>query len=100
VQGVISSSPLRSKYSDPVDRESARELLAQRLEAGSAKAEQEERSEEPRERASYPKKRSGTTRKRREESPVEQVLKSEGARIFMRTAAREIARGVFGVGRR
>ncbi|WP_148573719.1 helicase HerA-like domain-containing protein [Nocardioides caldifontis] len=106
LQGVVASSALRSKYADPVDRESAREVLAQRLEAGAAKAEAEAeagqagRAEAPTGgRASYPRKRSGAT-EREKESAVEQVLKSDAAKLFMRTAAREIARGVFRVGRR
>src|SRR3954468_8802382 len=41
----VKASPLFTKYSEPVDRESAREKLAAKLEAGAAKArvEQEER---------------------------------------------------------
>jgi uncharacterized protein len=110
LQGTVTSSPLRSKYADPLDRESAREMLAERLEAGAAKAEAEEpdaaRTDPPKDRARYPGsggKASGKSRggsAKREESTVEQVLKSDAAKLFMRTAAREIARGVFRVGRR
>ena len=107
--GVVTTSPLHGKYAEAVDRESARELLAQRLESGAAKAEAEleaaARAKAGKEdRISYPG-RSGpsaprSTRVRRRDGVVTEVLQSEAARVFMRTAAREIARGVFKIGRR
>jgi uncharacterized protein len=106
IQGAISSSYLRSKYSDPIDRESAREMLAQRLEAGAAKAEAEQPPDDDRdgagraEKARYPKKPRAERSSKAEPGAVEQVLKSEAGKLFMRTAAREIARGIFRVGRR
>jgi DNA helicase HerA-like ATPase len=105
--GAISSSSLRSKYSDPIDRESAREMLAERLEAGAAKAEAEQppAGDQPGgpvrpEKARYPKKPRAERSAKPEPGAVEQVLKSEAGKLFMRTAAREIARGIFRVGRR
>ncbi len=113
---IVATSPMHGKYAAAVDRESAREILAARLEAGAAKAQAEadaaeqakqdaaaakERAKQrPRaDRVSYPR-RTRTTTPSGEDSVVGEVLSSPAAREFMRTAAREIARGVFGVGRR
>ncbi len=106
---------------ETVDRESAREILADRLEAGAAKAEAEaaeKAADKPADRAatkadrkpapttrqpgpvSYPKPTRTRTPSPTGDSMVSEVLKSQAAKEFMRTAAREIARGVFGVGRR
>jgi hypothetical protein len=123
---TVAGSPLAGKYSATVDRESAREILVERLEQGAAKAEAEAaaeadakaaekaaeaaekaaekarkapRAEPKRERASYPK--SSTSSKQPSGGDlVGEVLKSQAAKEFMRTAAREIARGVFNVARR
>ena len=110
----VSGSPLAAKYAATLDRESAREMLADRLEAGAAKAETEKSADDPREappstpepkagkppKASYPKPSSRTSSTPSGGELVSEVLKSQAAKEFMRTAAREIARGVFKVGRR
>jgi DNA helicase HerA-like ATPase len=112
MSAAVGASTLSAKYAVAVDRESARELLAQRLEAGAAKAQAEAQVEAQAEaepppssepgRVSYPK----PSRSKAKPKPsggadmVSEVLKSSAAREFMRTAAREIARGVFKVGRR
>ena len=69
---VISNSSLRKKYNDVVDRESAYELLNEKIE----KAEQEAEREAERERRSTSRKT--TTRKRRStrQDPVVKVLTS------------------------
>ena len=116
MQASVSASPLHEKYAAAVDRESAREMLAKRLEAGAAKAEAEADARGEKDgradgdHASYPrtgsKPRSRSTSSRSsgssgsQDSVVTEVLKSQAAKEFMRTAAREIARGVFGIGRR
>jgi DNA helicase HerA-like ATPase len=101
--GLVANSLVKGKYATTVDRHSARELLADRLEAGAAKAKVEEEVASGREeRVSYPKptaKRSSTKAKAKD-GMVTEVLQSQAAKEFMRTAAREIARGVFGIGRR
>jgi DNA helicase HerA-like ATPase len=103
---AVQGSPLHATYATTVDRESAREMLARRLEKGAAKAEVESgpgsgpdgpvRSED---RVSYPAP-SRAPSSPKADSMVTEVLQSQAAKEFMRTAAREIARGVFGVGRR
>jgi hypothetical protein len=92
----VKASPLFAKYAEPIDRESARERLAAKLEAGAAKAEAEEaaKTEPARKPAPVPR------RPKPEKSMVEEVVTSTTFRQVMRTAAREIVRGVFKTGRR
>jgi hypothetical protein len=109
---AVASSPLAPKYAATLDRESAREMLVARLEAGAAKAEQEKQPEvsvepgpapEPAKpkKASYPKTSTKPSSKPSSGGELmTEVLKSQAAKEFMRTAAREIARGMFNVGRR
>jgi hypothetical protein len=100
----VKASPLFTKYAEAVDRESAKEKLAAKLEAGAAKAraEQETTAEDtPRhgaDKASAPAPR--TRAPREEKSVVEEVLTSTTARQLGRTAVREIFRGLFKTGRR
>jgi DNA helicase HerA-like ATPase len=97
MEATVKGSPLSSKYAEPVDRESAREQLAKKLEEGAAKAEAEKaKADAPKEKAA-PK---ASARKRKEKSVVEEVVGSTAFRQVMRTAAREIVRGVFKTGRR
>ncbi|QWZ07489.1 DUF853 domain-containing protein [Nocardioides panacis] len=104
----VAASALTPKYAEAVDRDSARERLAARLEAGAAAAEKEKTASAgkpaPRtgeDHLDYP---TGTTRapsrKKQDAGTVQDILRSPMARDLVRTAAREIVRGVFGVGRR
>jgi DNA helicase HerA-like ATPase len=103
---TVAASPRAAKYQTPIDRESAREMLAQRLEQGAAEQEAEQASSpDPRERhipvPKPPKPSKPSTKKPAEQDGVvEQVVKSAAFKDFMRTAAREIARGMFKTGRR
>jgi hypothetical protein len=96
---TVDGSPLKPKYGEAVDRESAREKLAARLEAGAAAAHQEQPTSKGADHIGYPKG-SGRRSPQQETSVVQDIMKSPVARDLMRTAAREIVRGVFGVGRR
>ena len=98
MDATVKGSSLFAKYSEQIDRESAREKLAAKVEAGAAAAEKEA-AEKPGERVPYPKKTS-TKAPKEKDGVVEQVMKSSATKEFMRTAAREIVRGVFGIGRR
>ena len=102
--GLVANSLIKGKYATSVDRHSARELLADRLEAGAAKAKSEEEVAAGRgeERISYPKPPAerSSSKVKPKDGVVTEVLQSQAAKEFMRTAAREIARGVFGIGRR
>ncbi|ROR89277.1 helicase HerA-like domain-containing protein [Nocardioides aurantiacus] len=114
MEAAVTDSSLHAKYAEAVDRESAREILAGKLEAGAekARAEQEatqagpegagtpeERLRREGERATRP--RSGSRpRARQEKSMAEQVMGSTAFKQVVRTAAREIVRGMFRTGRR
>ncbi len=95
MQATVAASPRQARYAEPVDRESARELLAAKLEEGARKREAEA--------AASTKPTSGTRRtgsKQEEGGLVRDVVQSGAFKDFMRTAAREIARGMFKTGRR
>jgi DNA helicase HerA-like ATPase len=95
----VKASPLYAKYAEPIDRESARELLASRLEAGAAQAEAEKSGRSDKTPAA-PKPKAPAPRRKPEKSMVEEVVTSTTFRQVIRTAAREIVRGVLGTGRR
>jgi DNA helicase HerA-like ATPase len=106
MQATVAASPRNAKYATVVDRESARELLAAKLEAGAQKAAADraaaEQAKADQKAAKEAAKKSGSSSRRtkEEEGVVTQVVKSSAFKQFMRTAAAEIARGMFGTGRR
>jgi DNA helicase HerA-like ATPase len=105
MEAAVKASPLYAKYSQVVDRESAREKLAAALEAGAAKAEADatrgaEEDRLKKEADQLSKGKAAPRREKEDESVVEQVVKSGAFKDFMRTAAREVARGMFRSGRR
>ena len=103
MQATVAGSPRNAKYATAVDRESAREMLAAKLEKGAEKAAEEKAAEEKAKADAKTAKKSGSSSRRttkEEEGVVTQVVKSGAFRQFMRTAASEIARGLFGTGRR
>ncbi|MBV9494862.1 MAG: DUF853 family protein, partial [Acidobacteria bacterium] len=104
---VIEVSPLTRKYEEAIDRESAKEILARKLEA-SAKEEEEEREQKPG-RVTFgppvtfdaPRSRERSTetysrpapRRRQEKGIVEEVLGSAAAK----QAGKQIVRELFGL---
>jgi DNA helicase HerA-like ATPase len=101
LSGVVAASPLTARYAETVDRESAREKLAAKLEAGAARARSEEQSrQQPGEQAERRSTKKAPKQARRSGTVVEDIMRSPVARDLARTAAREIVRGVFGIGRR
>jgi len=92
---AVQASPLQAKYATAIDRESAREMLAKRLEQGAEQAQRE--AARP---TSGPSKAAPKPRAKQEKGVVEQVVQSTVFRQAVRTAAREIVRGVFGTARR
>ena len=102
MQAMVLASARHAHYAAPVDRESARELLAARLEEGARKREAEAAAAE-REPTASSTPTAGTRRtgsKQEEGGLVRDVVQSGAFKDFMRTAAREIARGMFKTGRR
>ncbi|MCW2760677.1 MAG: ATPase [Marmoricola sp.] len=109
MEQAVKASPLFAKYAELVDRESAREKLAAKLEEGAARARQEQDANEQatmeeklRREADRASSRTRSTGRspRREKSVVEEVITSTTVRQVARTAVREIVRGMFGTGRR
>ena len=107
LEAVVAASPRRAKYAETVDRDSARERLAARLEQGAAKQAEEEAREERAGGRKVPAPRSRSTGTSRRPAPradagdlVHDVVTSGAFKDFMRTAAREVARGMFKTGRR
>jgi DNA helicase HerA-like ATPase len=90
MEAAVKGSSLFSKYAEAIDRESAREKLAAKLEKGAEKAAAEK--EQTPAKTAAPKKK--------EKSIVEEVVTSTTFRQVMRTAAREVVRGMFKTGRR
>ena len=84
-----------------VDRESARELLAAKLEQGAKHADPE--SAAPKAADKKPSKkptRGQPSRSEKAGGVVKDVVKSSAFKQFLRTAASEVARGMFGTARR
>ena len=103
MEATVAASPRNAKYATAVDRESAREMLAAKLEEGAEKAAEEKAAEDKAKADAKASKKPGSSSRRstkEEEGVVTQVVKSGAFRQFMRTAAAEIARGLFGTGRR
>ncbi|WP_148612344.1 helicase HerA-like domain-containing protein [Nocardioides rubriscoriae] len=98
---TVEASPRHAKYAVVVDRESAREKLAARLEQGAAKAEAEDAAPTPGS-TPIPKPKPAPQPKPAKKEPgiVEEVVSSSAFKDFMRTATREVVRGMFKTGRR
>ena len=97
---TVAGSPRAAKYQATVDRESARELLAARLEQGAAKQEAERAGTPAPAPAPKPRKTAKPKPKPQDDGIVDQVVGSAAFKDVMRTAAREIVRGIFKTGRR
>jgi uncharacterized protein len=106
MQRAVEASPRHPKYAVTVDRDSARERLAAKLDEGARKAAEdaayaEQARQDKLDKAAQAKPTSSTSRSKEDDGGlVEDVVRSGAFKDFMRTAAREIARGMFGSGRR
>ncbi|MEV0284351.1 helicase HerA-like domain-containing protein [Kribbella sp. NPDC050820] len=93
---AVQASPNNAKYTEVIDRESAYEKLAAKVQAGAEAAEAEKRAQEQAKPAPEPRQRA----QKQEKSMVEQVIGSSAFKQFARSAGREIVRGLFGAARR
>ena len=107
MEAVVSASPRQVKYGVAVDRESAHEILSAKLEEGARKAAEDqamkEQAREAKVERSQEAARETATKKSQKKEPedlMSKVAKSPVFKDFMRTAAREVARGLFRSGRR
>src|SRR3954469_1396637 len=88
MQATVTASPRNAKYATVVDRESAREILAKKLEAGAQQAAVDKAAEEKATADEKAAKKSGSSSRRRtkeDEGVVTQVVKSSAFKQFMRT---------------
>ena len=89
IKNILNDSKLIDDYNKDVDRESAYEILKEKIEAANSEEEQEKKKEQ------YKKARKVSRRK--EKSTLEQVMDSTLTRQVGRTVARELTRGLLGV---
>ena len=99
MEAAVQASPRYPTYSQVVDRESAREKLAAKLEEGARKAAEDAQLKDQAREAKVEKAKQAT-KKKDDGGIVQDVVQSGAFKDFVRTAAREIARGMFGAGRR
>ena len=92
INEVVDNSPLVKKYNKSLDRDSAHEILAEKIEAAHEADRQEELKAE-REKA----RKSSSRSRRREKSTLEKVMNNTTTRQIGRTLARELARGLLGI---
>ncbi len=101
---AVSASPLQAKYGTPVDRESAQEMLAAKLqataEAAAAEAAAKQQAAEQKAQQAAEKVSAPRGRARQDKTVVEQVVGSSAFKQFARSAGREIVRSLFGTRRR
>jgi DNA helicase HerA-like ATPase len=94
IQAILKKSGLVKKYNKAVDRESAYEILKEKIKRAQEEEEQEKK------RAEREKAKSSSSRRRRsrrEKSTIEAVMDSTVGRQVSRTIARELARGLLSV---
>ncbi len=91
IDDIVSRSELVPLYNREIDRDSAYEILSEKIEL--AREEEHRRKlEEQREKG----RKVSTRRRRREKSTLEKVMDSTTTRQIGRTLARELARGLLG----
>ena len=115
IKAAVAATPQHEKYGTAIDNESAREILAARLEGGSEAHAEEQRSASAdapadgensggsADKIDFPEESGGSRKKSAKKDDgnlFTQVVKSSAFKQFTRTAAREIARGIFGTSRR
>ena len=105
----IAGSALMAKYGQAIDRDSAQEILARKVEAGAqaaqqqAAAEQQAKDQAAAQKTADQQQRQQATQQRqapKQKSIIEEVASSSIFKQFVRTAGNEIVRGIFGTARR
>ncbi len=100
---LIAGSQMMARYGQEINRDSAQEMLARKLAEGAAAAEaqaQREAAAQAQAEARQPTATRPRTSARRQKSVIEEVASSSAFKQFARSAGREIARSLFGTGRR
>jgi DNA helicase HerA-like ATPase len=112
----VAMSALMTKYGQAIDRDSAQEMLARKLEQGALAAEQEQERAEQAKQAEADAKEAARAQtagarqqpqasqprasSRQQKGTLEQIVSSPMVKSFAGTAAREIFRGLFGTARK
>lgn len=91
IDDQMAKSQLAATYNEAIDRESAYEILNQKLDRAAEEAEREARKAEK--QTPVARSRTGSRSRRKQKSTLEQVTQS---RAF-NTAIRELSRGIMGV---
>ena len=94
MDAAVKASPGWATYSQVVDRDSASEKLAARMQAGAEKQAKEQAAADPSKPA--PKAKAAKP----QDNTFDKVVKSSTFKYAVRYAAREAVRGMFGIGRR
>lgn len=89
IESVIQDSRLVQKYNESLDRESAYEMLSQKMDEFREKEKQEELARE--------QQKAGRSRSSADKGTLETVMDSTVTRQIGRTVAREVTRGILGV---
>jgi uncharacterized protein len=95
---TVEASPRYATYHQTVDRDSAREKLAAKLEEGARKAAEDAELKEQAREAKI--KKAKEVKEKDDGGIVKDVVESSAFKDFLRTAAREVVRGMFQSGRR
>ncbi len=90
IKDILGQSSLIRKYNEVIDRDSAYEILNEKIEKAKAEEHREEMQKQ-REKASR------TTSRRQEKSTFEKIMSNTTTRQIGRTIARELTRGLLGV---
>jgi len=93
IKAILEKSSIIDKYNEVIDRESAYEILNEKIEEAQEDANQE-RLRKQKEKAK--KSTSRRSRGRKEKSMLEKVMTSTTTRQIGRTVARELTRGLLG----
>ena len=96
IKRLVADSELVDKYEEPVDRESAHELLKAKIEKAQSEEEQAKLREQQA-RAERSGGRSRSSKKDEETSLLGRAMDSTAGRQIGRTVARELTRGLLGV---
>ena len=92
INSILKKSFLVKKYNQDIDRESAYELLAKKMEAAQ-QAEEQAKLKAQQEKATKTTSRG----RRRQKSTIEKIMSNTTTRQIGRTVARELTRGLLGV---
>ena len=96
INSIIRQSDLIEHYDRDIDSDSAYEILSEKIERARAEERQAEIREQ-REKARKTTSRSSGRSRRRQKTPLEQIMDSTTSRQIGRTIARELTRGLLGV---